>query len=106
MKIEHRKIFRGPSKILKNISWPPQKPSGPPSDILNVRSLTSSMSKLPRSQSDCFPLQEELKLGCVPKMIPCRFSALSILHTHMTLTDNLDLKNIANIFLKKVKEGV
>ena len=21
-KIEHRKIFRGPSKILKNISWP------------------------------------------------------------------------------------
>ena len=67
MKIEHRKIFRGPSKILKNISWPPQKPSGPPSDILNVRSLTSSMSKLPRSQSDCFPLQEELKLGCAPK---------------------------------------
>ena len=67
MKIEHRKIFRGPSKILKNISWPPQKPSGAPSDILNVRSLTSSMSKLPRSQSDCFPLQEELKLGCVPK---------------------------------------
>ena len=39
-------------------------------------------------------------------MIPCRFSALSTLHTHMTLTDNLDLKNIANIFLKKVKEGV
>ena len=39
-------------------------------------------------------------------MIPCRFSALSILRTHMTLTDNLDLKNIANIFLKKVKEGV
>ena len=22
MKIEHRKIFRGPSKVLKNISWP------------------------------------------------------------------------------------
>ena len=22
MKIEHKKIFRGPSKILKNISWP------------------------------------------------------------------------------------
>ena len=22
MKIEHKKIFRGPSKILKNVSWP------------------------------------------------------------------------------------
>ena len=52
MKIEHRKIFRGPSKILKNISWPinicikyfttPQKPSAPhphPSYILSVQSL-------------------------------------------------------------------
>ena len=49
MKIEHKKIFRGPSKILKNISWPinislkyfmaPQKPSGAPSYIHNVRSL-------------------------------------------------------------------
>ena len=39
MKIEHKKIFRGSSKILKNISWPiniyvkyfmiPQKPSAP-----------------------------------------------------------------------------
>ena len=27
MKIEHKKIFSGPSKILRNISWPPQKPS-------------------------------------------------------------------------------
>ena len=47
MKIEHKKIFRGPSKILKNISWPiniclniswtPRKSSGPPSYILNVQ---------------------------------------------------------------------
>ena len=46
MKIEHKKIFRGLSTILKNIPWPiniclkyfkaPQKPSGPPSYILNV----------------------------------------------------------------------
>ena len=45
-KIEHKKIFCGPSKILKNISWPiniclkyfmtPQKPSGLPSYIPNV----------------------------------------------------------------------
>ena len=44
MKIEHKKIFRGPSKILKNISWSiniclkyfmtPQKPSDPPSIYL------------------------------------------------------------------------
>ena len=49
MKIEHQKIFRGPSKILKNISWPiniflkffmaPTKPSGVPCYILNVRAL-------------------------------------------------------------------
>ena len=64
MKIEHAKIFRGPSQILKNISWPitnfekyfmahqymhkiftrpPQKPSGHPSYILNVWSLMSKL---------------------------------------------------------------
>ena len=55
MKIEHKKIFRDPSKILKNISWsisicleyswPPQKLSASPlplplSYILNVRFLS------------------------------------------------------------------
>ena len=52
VKIEHKKIFCDPSKILKNIQQPiniclkysmaPQKPSGPPppSYILNVRSLS------------------------------------------------------------------
>ena len=50
-KIEHKKIFPGPSKILKNISWPiniclkyfmtPTKTLRPPSYILNVRSLTT-----------------------------------------------------------------
>ena len=34
------KIFDGPSIFSWNISWPLQKPSGPPSYILNVRSLT------------------------------------------------------------------
>ena len=40
MKIEHKKIFRGLSKILKNISilCPPPPP---PSYIINVRSLTT-----------------------------------------------------------------
>ena len=41
MKIEHQKKSRDPSKMLKNISWPPQKLSGPPSYILNVRSPTT-----------------------------------------------------------------
>ena len=49
MKIEHKKIFCSPSKILKNISWSiniclkyftaPTKTLLPPSYILNVRSL-------------------------------------------------------------------
>ena len=49
MKIEHKKIFRGPSKVLKNISWPiniclkyfmtPTKTLCPPSYILNVQCL-------------------------------------------------------------------
>ena len=49
IKIEHTKIFRGPSKILQNISGPiniclkyfmvPTKTLHPPSYILNVRSL-------------------------------------------------------------------
>ena len=51
MKIEHKKIFRGPSKILKNISWPSNiclkyfmastKTLQSPSYILNVWSLRS-----------------------------------------------------------------
>ena len=51
MKIEHTKIFRGPSKILKSISWPiniclkyfmtPTKTLRPPPYMLNVRSLIS-----------------------------------------------------------------
>ena len=47
MKIEHRKIFLGPSKILKKISWTlkyfmaPTKTLLPPSYILNVLSLKS-----------------------------------------------------------------
>ena len=49
IKIEHKKIFRDPSKFLKNISWPvniclkyfmtPTKTLRAPSFILNVRSL-------------------------------------------------------------------
>ena len=60
MKIEHKKIFRGRQKILKNISWSvniclkyfmvPTKTlrSPPPSYILNVRSLFHV------SQDSCF----------------------------------------------------
>ena len=54
MEIEHKKIFCGPSKILKNISWPiniclkyfiaPTKPSASPSYILNVWSLNAKKS--------------------------------------------------------------
>ena len=35
------------------------------------------------------------------KMIPVRFNAFSFLHTYKALTENLNLKDIANI----VKEG-
>ena len=56
MKIEHQKIFRGPSRILKNISRPiniclkyfmaPTKTLRPPSYILNVQSLNNLMTFL------------------------------------------------------------
>ena len=60
MKIEHKKIFHGPSKIWKNVSWPiniclkyfmaPTKKLRSPSYILNVRSLTlvNQDSRTPR----------------------------------------------------------
>ena len=51
MKIEHKKIFRGPSKVLKNISWPINiclkyfmtrtETLRPPSYILNLLSLNT-----------------------------------------------------------------
>ena len=59
MKIEHKKIFCGPSKLLKNISWPinirlkyfmaPTKslsppPAPSPSYILNLQSLNMKKS--------------------------------------------------------------
>ena len=34
-------------------------------------------------------------------MILVRFNALSILHTHKTSTNNLDLKDTVNIFCEK-----
>ena len=53
LKIEYTKIFRGPSKALKNISWPiniclkylmgPTKTLLPPSYILNVLSLNGKI---------------------------------------------------------------
>ena len=56
MKIEHKKIFRDPSKILKNVSWPiniclkyfmaPTKTLRRPSYIPNVQSLGSNCLKV------------------------------------------------------------
>ena len=60
MKIEHKKIFRGPSKILKNISLPiniclkyfmtPTKTLRPPPTYLMYRPLLAQML----SQTDFF----------------------------------------------------
>ena len=65
-KIEHKEIFRGPSKLLKNISWSiniclkyfmtPTKPSPlPPLPfyILNVRSLTESCIEIDDHLIEC-----------------------------------------------------
>ena len=48
-----------------------------------------------------FPSARRIKTWMRSKMISVRFNALSILHTHKTLTDNLNLKDIANIFCAK-----
>ena len=55
MKIEHPKIFRGPSKILKNISWPiniylkyfmaPTKTLWPPPPLLHTSCTVPNVSK-------------------------------------------------------------
>ena len=65
-KIERKKIFCGPSKILKNISWTiniclkyfmtPTKPIQSPSYILNVRSLNRTRKYpvyLSKNNSNC-----------------------------------------------------
>ena len=68
MTIERKKIFRGPSKILKNIPWPisiclkyfmtPTKTfrptAPPPSYILNVQSLMSLDTSLDETNYDAF----------------------------------------------------
>ena len=50
MKIEHRKIFCGPSKILKNISWSIniclKYFMAPTKTLLNVRSLNVDSSSI------------------------------------------------------------
>ena len=66
MKIEHKKIFCDPSKILKNISWPisiclnyfmaPTKTLRPPSCILNVQFLRPATLLKKRLWHGCFPL--------------------------------------------------
>ena len=64
MKIEQKKIFRGLSKILKNISWPiniclkylmaPHKTFRPPSYILNVQSLSFILASEEATRSVLF----------------------------------------------------
>ena len=48
-----------------------------------------------------FSTARRIKTRMRSKMIPVRFNTLSILHTQKTLTDNLNLKDIANIFWGK-----
>ena len=59
--------------------------------LLRVNPVTTSTAE--RS----FSITRIIKTWIHSKMIPVRFSALSILHSHKTLTDNLNLKNIAKI---------
>ena len=48
-----------------------------------------------------FSTARRIKNWMRSKMIPARFNALSILHTHKTLTDSINLKDIANSFCEK-----
>ena len=74
MKMEHEKIFCSTSKMLKNVSWPPNypPPSSSPSYILNVRSLSTQIShydhikgssKPPESFKNCVVTFEMLVLA-------------------------------------------
>ena len=68
--------------------------------LLLVNQATTS------TEDRSFSTERRIKTWTRSKMIPVRFNALSILYTHKTLTDNLDLKDIEIFFPKKVKEGV
>ena len=48
-----------------------------------------------------FSTVKRMKTWMRSKMIPVKFNALPILHTHNNLTDNLNLKDVANIFYEK-----
>ena len=48
-----------------------------------------------------FSTARRIKTWMRSKMIPARFNSLSILRTHKTLTDSLDLKKVANSFCQK-----
>ena len=50
-----------------------------------------------------FSTARRIKFCMRSKMISVKFSAFSILRTHKTLTDNLNLKDIANSFCKQSK---
>ena len=73
-KIEHKKIFCAPSKILKNISWPiniclkyfmtPTKSLRPPSYILIVRSLIKKQVKV--YHNGCSKLYQECPRNVTP----------------------------------------
>ena len=44
---------------------------------------------------------KRMKTWIRSKMIPVKINALPILDTHNNLTDNLNLKDVANIFYEK-----
>ena len=68
-------------------------------DILRVMFYEKKMQRAERS----FSTARRIKFCMRSKMISVKFSAFSILRTHKTLTDNLNLKDIANSFCKKSK---
>ena len=63
--------------------------------VLLVNPATTSTAE------QSFSTARRIKTRMRSKMIPVRFNTLSILHTQKTLTDNLNLKDIANIFCGK-----
>ena len=122
MKLEHKKIFHGPSKILKSISWPiniclkyfmtPTKTLRPPPYMLNVRSLISLKNSCGGKFTNKIPWSELLmildhKAAFTPSLSSAQktfiFSEISPIHPYFFHLKSLLWKDPVTVKIRRKK---